>query len=95
MKIFNCRNVRHVKGNVISLSVEGINILYDVAFSLSVVQEYTLRGINYASLCKILFDVRKLKVIEIECTGFNAFKVEKALKDCFKEQKIAVVDSWV
>jgi len=88
MKLFNCGNVRLTKDNELHIEVDGIRILYTVTLTPGMLQEFVLKSINYNSMCKIAFDVRKGKVIHVTTIGFKADKVKVALEECFKEEGI-------
>lgn len=90
MKLFNCNKVKSSKENTVVIMVEGINIIYQVNFSFGLIQEIKLNSLNYQSFCEIIIDSRKSKIIKISCKGFNSYKVEKVLEECFKEQGLKI-----
>ena len=92
MNLFNCNNAKIIKDNTIMLMVENIRIIYEINFSLGMVQDITLKSTNYTSFCKITFDTRKGRIIRLECKNFNAEKVKIILEQCFKEQGIQVMN---
>ena len=88
MKLFNCGNVKFSEDNELQIKVERIKVVYKASFTPGIIQEYVLKSTNYKSLCKVVFDTRKGKVVHVECIGFKADKVKVALEECFKEEGI-------
>jgi len=88
VNLFNCSNIKLIKDNQLYIEVDRIRVLYTVSFTPGILQEYVLKSTNYNSMCRITFDVRKGKVIHIDCIGFKADKVKVMLEECFKEEGI-------
>ena len=88
MKLFNCGNVKSTKDNELYVEADKIRIFYTVNLTPGILQEFILNSTNYKSLCKVVFDTRKGKVVHVECVGFKADKVKVALEECFKEEGI-------
>ena len=83
--MFNCDKAKFINNNQLYIDVDGVRVIYTVNFSLGIVQEIVLKSTNYNSLCRIVFDARKRKVVHLKCTGFNDAKVEKIIRECFKQ----------
>ncbi|AWR96779.1 hypothetical protein DFR86_03880 [Acidianus sulfidivorans JP7] len=86
--LFNCNNVKCMKTGEFCIEVDNVRIVYSINYNLSIITEILLKSTNFKSVCRILFDTRKGKIIDISCSGFKSDKVKLALEACFKERNL-------
>ncbi|ARM75273.1 hypothetical protein [Acidianus manzaensis] len=86
--LFNCGNVKCMKTGEFCIEVDNVRIVYSINYEFGPIIEINLKSTNFKSNCKILFDVRKEKIIDISCYGFKDNKVKLALEGCFKEKNL-------
>ncbi|BFH74245.1 hypothetical protein SJAV_21890 [Sulfurisphaera javensis] len=84
--IFNCGQVKCMKTNEFCIEVDNIRIVYSMSFNFGIITEIQFKSTNYKSMCNIVFDTRKEKIIEVECIGFKADKVKLTLEECFRQE---------
>jgi len=92
MKIFNCNEIKFSEDdNELYIIVGRIKLVYKISVTPGIIEEYILKSTNYKSLCKIVVDTRKGKIIHIDCVGVENDRVKDIISQCFKEQGLLYI----
>lgn len=87
-EIFNCGPIKCMKTGEVCLEIDRVRVVYSMSVSPSTVAEITLKGVNYSSICRILYDARMGKVVDVSCSGFKQERVKATLEECFREKGV-------
>ncbi|MCG3109364.1 hypothetical protein L3N51_01654 [Metallosphaera sp. J1] len=87
-EILDCGAVKCMRTGEVCVEVDRVRVVYSVNVNPGILMEITLKGNNYSSTCRIIYDMRLDKVVDISCVGFKEERVKITLEECFKRKGI-------